>query len=103
MADEKKTSTATKNEEPAAAPVAPAEPQMEAVPAPYDVRFRLPFRFAGGINGSVNFTKDQVVSSQHYDVDLMIAQGAQLDMVDKDETTNAWTPIVNLNTGVSYA
>lgn len=66
---------------------------------PTYVQFRRSFEFAPPETKPqrVTFEKGRVVSSQHYDLDLLMKQGAQLDVVIKDEQTGDYDVVADLN------
>lgn len=85
--------------------VQPAEPEdapeqskaiVEQPEPPTLVQLRAAFEFAQPFQ-RVSFHKGQVLSSQHYDIQKMRKQGAQLDVVVKDDESGEYEVIMDFN------
>lgn len=77
--------TAPKDEGSSAAEEEQEAPVQDVAPVPPTlVRFRADFEYSMPFQ-RVKFSRNQVVSSQHFDLHTLLKQGAQLDVVEKNE------------------
>ena len=76
----------------------PAAPIVPSVPEVVTVRFRKAHSAYLGRQGSANFAVDKVISSNHFDIDQLLRQGAQLDLVELAED-GEHNVILDLNAG----
>jgi hypothetical protein len=72
----------------------PQEP-VEGPGEPFLVRLRADHHYHAGFMQRSLLQKDLVVSSQHFDIDRMLKQGAQLDLVQKID--HDWEVLADLN------
>lgn len=88
-----KTKTAATAPDPVSPDPAADEAEPAMPPAPFLFRPRADCLYV--VNGHPHKLKaNSLMSSQEYNVDALLAQGAQLDMLDADGTV-----LLNLNTG----